>query len=144
MQLQEHFSSVVSCVYKCLELISQLVLFHLFPLRISEQFFKEMRTLSSLNVFDSVCILSWWHVYGLYFEIMSLVFYFRADKPHYIIHTETATIKNEWCVDFCMAKLALGKIFLLSKICVWIVYLCKILYLHYSLIWSKVFFSQSN
>nr|KAG5704758.1 hypothetical protein BaRGS_005214 [Batillaria attramentaria] len=33
----------------------------------------------------------------------------KADKPHYIMQTPTASIKNEWCIDFNMAKLALEK-----------------------------------
>ncbi|KAL8623740.1 hypothetical protein ACOMHN_040086 [Nucella lapillus] len=33
----------------------------------------------------------------------------KSDKPHYIMQTPTASVKNEWCVDFNMAKLALEK-----------------------------------
>lgn len=34
----------------------------------------------------------------------------KSDKPvSYVIHTETASIKQDWCVDFLMAKLALDK-----------------------------------
>ncbi|XP_076451656.1 rho guanine nucleotide exchange factor 10-like protein [Babylonia areolata] len=33
----------------------------------------------------------------------------KADKPHYVMQTPTAAVKNEWCVDFNMAKLAIEK-----------------------------------
>ena len=44
---------------------------------------------------------------------VSVFFFFsRADKPHYVIQTPTAAVKNDWCVDFNIAKLALGKVIL--------------------------------
>ncbi|XP_059179092.1 rho guanine nucleotide exchange factor 10-like protein [Physella acuta] len=33
----------------------------------------------------------------------------KSDKPQYIIQTQTAAIKQDWCIDFLMAKLALDK-----------------------------------
>ena len=43
----------------------------------------------------------------------------RADKPHYIMQTPTAAVKNEWCVDFNMAKLAIGTVSLLKVLSEW-------------------------
>ncbi|XP_025078987.1 rho guanine nucleotide exchange factor 10-like protein isoform X1 [Pomacea canaliculata] len=33
----------------------------------------------------------------------------KSDKPHYILQSSTPALKNEWCIDFIMAKLALEK-----------------------------------
>ncbi|CAG5131752.1 unnamed protein product, partial [Candidula unifasciata] len=33
----------------------------------------------------------------------------RSDKPHYVLQTQTSAIKQDWCMDFLMAKLALER-----------------------------------
>ncbi|XP_055863526.1 rho guanine nucleotide exchange factor 10-like protein isoform X2 [Biomphalaria glabrata] len=33
----------------------------------------------------------------------------KTDKPHYVLQTQSASLKQEWCVDFLMAKLAVDK-----------------------------------
>ncbi|KAH9514114.1 Rho guanine nucleotide exchange factor 10 [Bulinus truncatus] len=33
----------------------------------------------------------------------------KSDKPHYVLQTQSAAMKQDWCVDFLMAKLAVEK-----------------------------------
>lgn len=33
----------------------------------------------------------------------------RSDKAHYVLQTQTAGIKQDWCTDFMMAKLSLDR-----------------------------------
>ncbi|XP_035829143.1 rho guanine nucleotide exchange factor 10-like protein [Aplysia californica] len=33
----------------------------------------------------------------------------KSEKPHYVLQTATAAIKQDWCLDFLMARLALDK-----------------------------------